>query len=274
MAFADTAYRTVREGYAPFQITLAEACEAGDLLGYSDGWKLADANNGPIIAVCFAGTAGAIGDVITAFRIGVIEGFTGGTAGNALYASDTAGSYGESAGTAPQPVGVMVSATMGLVDLRSYSAATLSWEDVTASAAELNILDGATVTNDELNTLDGAVADVEFSVGAEDGNAIVVTCQFKDANGDDCVGHMAAMAYLSDADDGDGVTATGPDGTIAVVTDGSISEIVADKVFLITSEDDGDFAVSIGEAGAATWYLTVILPNGKLAVSDAITFAG
>lgn len=52
---------------------------------------------------------------------------------------------------------------------------TLAVNDLTASAAELNILDGATVTVEELNILDGAELDVdELNVlaGATPGTAV------------------------------------------------------------------------------------------------------
>jgi hypothetical protein len=48
--------------------------------------------------------------------------------------------------------------------------------------------------------------------------------------------------------------------------------IVTGKTFLLVSEADGDIDLAIGEAGAGTWYLVLVLPNGKLVVSDAITF--
>jgi|GEM_PF-737070 len=105
MAFADSGIRTIKEGFLPVKITLGEACAKGDLLGYSSGWKLADGDNS-IYPELVAGEAGASGDVITAFRGAVVNGFSDATAGNLAYLSDTAGDYGESAGTVQQVVGV------------------------------------------------------------------------------------------------------------------------------------------------------------------------
>jgi len=45
------------------------------------------------------------------------------------------------------------------------------------------------------------------------------------------------------------------------------------KSFWLTSEADGDIDVAITDSGAPTYYLAVVLPNGKLNVSGAITFA-
>ena len=146
---------------------------------------------------------------------------------------------------------------------------------ITSTAAEINKLDGATVTKDELNVLDGGVHGVTFTIGAEDTNSINVALQLEDANGAAIAAIGVVHAYLSDSATGDGVVATAPDGDIAVGTDGTVlGELVADKVFLLQSEADGDIDLDIGEAGALTVYLCVIVPaSGLLAVSGAITFA-
>ena len=118
------------------------------------------------------------------------------------------------------------------------------------------------------------VAGVTFTVGAESSNSINVGLQLKNGKGDDVAAVTCVLAYLSDAATGIGVTAAVPDGDVAIGTDGAIiGEITTDAVFLLQSEDDGDIDLDIGEASTGTWYLVVILPNGQLAISDAITFA-
>ncbi|QPC81064.1 hypothetical protein G4Y79_15275 [Phototrophicus methaneseepsis] len=118
------------------------------------------------------------------------------------------------------------------------------------------------------------IGNVEFTVGAESTNSIKVTVQVKDGAGDDVAAPTALWFYLSDDSGGAGVTATAPDGDIAVGTDGAIlAEATADKVFLILSEADGDIDLDIGEAAGGTWYLVAVLPDGHISVSDAITFA-
>jgi hypothetical protein len=113
-----------------------------------------------------------------------------------------------------------------------------------------------------------------ITVGTEAANSINVAIQLTDAAGNSLatVGHV--KAYLSDAATGIGLTATAPDGDIAIGTDGAILyEDVADKVFALQSEADGDIDLDIGEAAGGTWYLVILLPNGQKVVSDAITFA-
>ncbi len=73
MAFVDASTsRKVLEGVCPVKITLAEAVAAGDPLKYSSGWKLATNESGKP-AVLIAGEDGAVGDIITAFGMAVIE---------------------------------------------------------------------------------------------------------------------------------------------------------------------------------------------------------
>lgn len=134
--------------------------------------------------------------------------------------------------------------------------------------AETNFPNGVTVGGKPI------VAGADFTVGAEAGDSINVAIQLLTATGQEVEESCVVLAYLSDDAGGDGITATAPDGDIAIGTDGTIlTEHVADKVFVLFSESDGDIDLDIGEAAGGTWYLVVVLPGGGLAVSGAITFA-
>jgi hypothetical protein len=113
-----------------------------------------------------------------------------------------------------------------------------------------------------------------ITVGAEANDVINVAIQLKDYSGDDLAVRGSVQAFLTDASAGEAETATVPDGGVAIGTDGGCIPLVADKVFLLTSEADGDIDLDIEESGAGTWYLVIVLPNGKRVVSGAITFAG
>lgn len=123
-----------------------------------------------------------------------------------------------------------------------------------------------------LTVLDGRVASVTFTVGTENTNAINVAIQLSSAAGDVTEAH-ALPFYL--ADDATGLTPSGtaPDGGIAIGADGALIEWTANLSGLAVSEADGDIDITLTESGADTWYLVLVLPTGKLAVSDAITFA-
>lgn len=159
---------------------------------------------------------------------------------------------------------------MSAADLAN--AATLG-ANVTASAGELNTLDGITASTAELNALDNAPLDVDFVIGAQAGDVINVGLQLNNADGAALATRAALYAYLSDDANGDSIAATAPDGGVAIGTDGLAIPLVAAKTFLLVSEADGDIDLNITESGAATWYLVLLLPNGKLVASAAITFA-
>lgn len=131
---------------------------------------------------------------------------------------------------------------------------------VTASAAELNALDAAPL-------------DIDFTIGSEAGNIINAGLQLNDAGGDALATRASVFAYLSDDANGDSIAATAPDGGWAIGTDGLLVPVVTNKAAQLVSESDGDIDINITESGAGTWYLIVILPNGKLSASGAITFA-
>lgn len=111
-----------------------------------------------------------------------------------------------------------------------------------------------------------------ITVGAEAANVINVAVQMKDAAGEDLAVRGSVMAYLSDDVNGDSVAGTAPD-TVAIGTDGLAIPLVAGKAFQLVSEADGDIDLDITEDGADTWYLILVLPDGRLVASDAITFS-
>jgi hypothetical protein len=189
MAFADNTPRTVLCGLGPVQITLAGTVQAGDPVGYSSGWKAAD-GNGAVYASLVAGEDGDSGDVITAFMAAVVTGFTGGTAGNPLYISDTAGDYSESAGTVAQVVGRMASATDAFV--QPFSAGVVLSGDVSTDAAGVTTI-GA---NKVLKTmLAGGFLKVALVAGGSAGDHTVTGA----AAGDELVfvGHLSTAASIA-----------------------------------------------------------------------------
>ena len=124
----------------------------------------------------------------------------------------------------------------------------------------------------ELNALNGMPLDATIVVGTIAGDIINVTIQLEDADGADLAVRGSIQAYLSDDANGDSIAGTAPNGNVAVGTDGLCIPLIADKFFQLTSEADGDIDLDIEDSGTPTYYLILILPNGKLLTSDAITF--
>ncbi len=112
-----------------------------------------------------------------------------------------------------------------------------------------------------------------FTIGAEAGNAITVNVQLKDReNGNELSERAAVEFYLSDDPNGDTVVAAAT--SLAAGTDGVMQEFIPNSAGRLVSEADGDIDVVVGDAsGVATYYLVLVMPDGKLVVSSAITFA-
>ena len=134
MAFSDPGKgRITEQGEGLVKVTLAEACKAGDILGYSSGWKRALATVGTAIqGRLVAGEDGASGDVITAYRRAVVSGYSGGTAGNPVYVAEGTDN-GKITETKPTTsgdcntiIGYMVSATVAALEPGSRADSTVA----------------------------------------------------------------------------------------------------------------------------------------------------
>src|SRR3990170_8888246 len=94
--------RTVDAIGPKFKLTLSGTVIAGDLIGYSSGWKRALATVGTAIQTKLIALEGGVsGDVIEVCREAVIGGFTGGTVGALVYNEEGAGVGGGYTETAP-----------------------------------------------------------------------------------------------------------------------------------------------------------------------------
>lgn len=116
-------------------------------------------------------------------------------------------------------------------------------------------------------------ADAEITVGAEDNNVRDITIQLKDANGNDLTQRQMVMAVVLADAKGDAFATTGGSTGIEIGTDGALLALVAKKVFLLISEDDGDIDLTWTDTGSEAAYLGLILPNGRMIISDALTNA-
>ncbi len=124
-----------------------------------------------------------------------------------------------------------------------------------------------------IKELQNAHLDAGFTIGADAGTTINVVIQLRyDKSQADSV-RRSVFAYLSDDANGDAIVATAPSGGWAIGTDGLLIPVVTGKAAHLVSESDGDIDVTITEAGAKTCYLILVMPNGRLVTSGAITFA-
>lgn len=117
-------------------------------------------------------------------------------------------------------------------------------------------------------------ADASITVSTETNDVRTVTIQLKDANGDDInyVETVEIIVFTSAA-----MTAfatTGGSTGLAIGTDGALLALVAKKVFLATSEADGDIDLTWTDTASESVAIGVRLPNGRVVVSDAFANAG
>lgn len=118
----------------------------------------------------------------------------------------------------------------------------------------------------------GVANNADFTIGTEAANAITVNIQLKDGL-KDVAQRVALTAYLSADANGDSITSLATP-TFAAGTDGVVATLVAGKVIFLVSEADGDIDLVITyTTGAGTVYLVLVMPDGSLKVSSAITFA-
>jgi hypothetical protein len=117
-----------------------------------------------------------------------------------------------------------------------------------------------------------AVAYATVVAGAESTNVVNVAIQLQDGAGNDIAQRATVYAYLSDDANGDSIVATAPSGGVAIGTDGVADPVTANKSFFLSSESDGDIDIDVTEAGADTFYLVLVLPNGTHVVSNVLTF--
>lgn len=111
---------------------------------------------------------------------------------------------------------------------------------------------------------------VEWTVGDEATNVIEVTAQVQTPDGEDDTVASAYWAYFSDASTGLGYTGTAPDSGLTATTGDSVA--VA-PLYHVQTDATGTLVVDVEESSTGTWYLVLVMPDGSLEVSPAITFA-
>ena len=114
--------------------------------------------------------------------------------------------------------------------------------------------------------------DAVITVGAEVGSTFLPTIQLKDFAGNNLTVPAAIVCYMS-------AVATGLDfdtisGEVAKTSGGNGDSCILEstKAWLLVSEADGTISVTITDTGTGNIYLVLVMPNGKLVVSDAMLY--
>lgn len=118
----------------------------------------------------------------------------------------------------------------------------------------------------------GVANNASFTIGAEATNAITVAVRLRDGN-KNIDQRATVQCYLSSDINGDVLTALATP-TFTAGTNGSVATLIAGRMAVLISEANGTVDLIITyTTGAGTVYLVLIMPDGTLKVSSAITFA-
>lgn len=142
-----------------------------------------------------------------------------------------------------------------------------------ALLAANNLSDVGTVATARANlAVSEGLGTPTFVIGDETTGVRNVAIQLKTVAGADLAVRGSVIAYLSADANGDAVTALDLE-SVAIGTDGLAIPIVAKQAFVLVSEADGDIDLDIDSNANGTLYLVLVMPNGRLVASAAITFA-
>ena len=114
-----------------------------------------------------------------------------------------------------------------------------------------------------------AVGGVTFTINAETANTITVNAQLTDVNGDNLTQRATVNWFLTT--DAVGLT-TGAAVSAGVVSgaNGKVNQTTAGVAGFATSDATGRIDFVVGDAGALTRYLVIVMPDGTRVVSGAI----
>ncbi|MGD0708281.1 MAG: hypothetical protein ABSA51_07495 [Anaerolineaceae bacterium] len=117
-----------------------------------------------------------------------------------------------------------------------------------------------------------SLTNISIAVSTKSGNVINVAVQLRDANQNALANAIVLEAYLSDVATGKTVTATAPDGGVAIGSNGGCIPLIANKCFLLNFETTGLLDLNITNSTSVTWYLVIIFPTSGFIVSAPIAF--
>ena len=128
-----------------------------------------------------------------------------------------------------------------------------------------------TATPAEINAgVFGGVASMTTATTPATGSC-AVQLVFKNAAGVTMAVPTSGMLYISEA--ATGLTHSSKLTGIAIATNGAITDLVANDVCLFTTTAAGLLGLTLTGA-ADSYYVVIILPNGKLVISDACVSNG
>lgn len=136
----------------------------------------------------------------------------------------------------------------------------------TTDVRELSI-NGTTVTSTaaELNAMDNAAIVSMTTATTPASGSCAVQLVFKDAAGVTVAVPVSGLLYMSEV--ATGLTVDAADTTLAVLTNGVVTNLVSASISHFVSTAAGLLGLTI-TAAADSYWIVIVLPNGKLLISD------
>lgn len=143
---------------------------------------------------------------------------------------------------------------------------------VTASAAELNTIDGYTGTTAALNAVDNAPVSFTFGIASAGSNVSEITITAKDADSNTVAAPLLCTVWLSDAATGVGLTSTSASGTVAAksASGADFGVLTAKKATIVQTLATGIYILEITDTAKTTFYVCAQAPNGVVGVSTQL----
>jgi len=136
----------------------------------------------------------------------------------------------------------------------------------TATASKALVVDGSK----KVDTLDIGVFKSDGATGATQvawsyssaggSNVTTITATFQDGANSTVSDSMLAIIYLSDAADGDGITATSASGAVAVTTGTQLAVLTAKKALLCMADANGQVVFTITDIAKTGFYPVAVRP--------------
>jgi len=142
--------------------------------------------------------------------------------------------------------------------------APLTVAGVTASAAELNILDGVTAIAAEINTLDGVPTHFTTATVPASGTCAAT---FTLANVSEAIESgtiLSGLGYISTSINTLGTAIT----SVATLSKGTINTLVTGSIFFWVADGSGELNMTLTGA-AGSYYVSLLMPTGEAWRSEA-----
>ena len=160
----------------------------------------------------------------------------------------------------------------GEIDIESGGAFKIAGTTMSATAAELNTINGYTGTTAALNAVDNAPVSFTFGIASAGTNIAEVTITAKDADGNTVAAPLICTVWLSDAATGVGLTGTAASGTVAAksASGADFGVLTAKKATVVQTLASGIYILEITDSAKTAFYVCAQAPNGVVGISTQL----